>query len=379
MRRSLGLGGYDPVPDVDEAREIAEVRALLPFEALPASVPPCRLPIVLFSDEVDVQRVWYGGRVEGGIVAPPTRTPDVRAENPVVMSPAFLGFAIEPYEKRYLHYKGVGMIFARPNGGRFMQPSIDTMLVCLGLSRLFDGGAEVRRAVDVGSGSGFIGKFIAAKAPGSLNLGVTLVDIDQVAMEYCQSPGFGAPTRGHSGRAVAVDLRGEDAVGLLEADPGFDLIVSNPPYIPTLAEVRGSESRAMSGFWEGIGLVVYLTELVVSGRSPTGTHLVLMVSSLTLKAPRVRRALQDAHDRGFRVRVLVEREIGWKAWYAGPRELDHLLASGQEYAKKHRIAGCDFFVGATPPTCSRTGTDGRDRLLGYHWHYAYVVEIHKPP
>lgn len=47
----------------------------------------------------------------------------------------------------------VGMVFARPAGGRFMQPSIDTILVCRGLVDAL-AGVQVKRLIDVGSGSG---------------------------------------------------------------------------------------------------------------------------------------------------------------------------------------------------------------------------------
>ena len=47
----------------------------------------------------------------------------------------------------------VGMVFARPPGGRFMQPSIDTILVCRGLVDAL-AGIQVKRLIDVGSGSG---------------------------------------------------------------------------------------------------------------------------------------------------------------------------------------------------------------------------------
>ena len=45
------------------------------------------------------------------------------------------------------------MVFARPPGGRFMQPSIDTILVCRGLVDAL-AGIQVKRLIDVGSGSG---------------------------------------------------------------------------------------------------------------------------------------------------------------------------------------------------------------------------------
>ena len=80
-----------------------------------------------------------------------------------LMFEAFKGFVVQPYELRYLHYKKVGIVFARPPGGRFMQPSIDTILVCRGVADALRG-MPVKRLIDVGSGSGCLPlkRFIAA-------------------------------------------------------------------------------------------------------------------------------------------------------------------------------------------------------------------------
>ena len=88
----------------------------------------------------------------------------------------------------------------------------------------------------------------------------------------------------------------------------------------------------------------------------------MMISSLTLKSPAIVNALEAAEKRGCKIRILLEREIasrlswlvsemaivfcagssvlasfilrsgtqGWKAWYAGPSALDHLLANQKE-------------------------------------------------
>merc|ERR1712113_1147330 len=156
-----------------------------------------------------------------------------------------------------------------------------------------------------GSGSGFIGKFAAVHAPGNQNLQVTLIDIDPAAMEYCRSPGFNAPRTGHGGRSVSWELRSEDAVEVLNVEFDFDLFISNPPYVPTRDEVRGGGISQSSGFWEGIGLVVYLIGLVLHRKCSHGVHLIIMVTSLTLKAPQVQAALVAAAESGVRVRQLV--------------------------------------------------------------------------
>eukprot|EP00445_Apocalathium_hangoei_P046350 CAMPEP_0203995292 /NCGR_PEP_ID=MMETSP0360-20130528/11970_1 /ASSEMBLY_ACC=CAM_ASM_000342 /TAXON_ID=268821 /ORGANISM="Scrippsiella Hangoei, Strain SHTV-5" /LENGTH=378 /DNA_ID=CAMNT_0050935969 /DNA_START=57 /DNA_END=1190 /DNA_ORIENTATION=+ len=328
-----------------------------PFEQFAPSMNVRELPIVLFNDDASQQLVWYNGGIKAGIVHCPDDEPDVWSRDAVVMSPAYLGFAIEPYEQRYLHYKGVGIMFSRPHRGKFMQPSIDTMLVCYGLDQLFQSkGCSFGRAIDIGMGSGFIGKFAAAKAPGKGRLAITLVDVDPAAEEYCRSDGFGATVRGAGGREVEWSCQTGDASALLQADSDFDLLISNPPYIPTREEVEEGTSAAPSNFWEGCGLLVHMLELMLEGRYRMGAHLVVMVTSLTLKAKRVQALLAQVAVQGLQVRVLVEREIAWKAWYAGSgRGPTYLLAHGTENDERQRLGSCEYFVGAMRPGDSRKG------------------------
>lgn len=346
------------------------------FEGFPGVQEP-RLPIVLFSDDARQQLVWHRGSVVDGRVVCPLGAPDVWNADPVSMSPAYLGFAVEPSEKRYLHYGGVGILFSRPLGGRFMQPSIDTVLVCLGLEALFgESCSGFSDIVDVGAGSGFIGKFAAMKAPGEGTVRATLVDIDPAAEDYASSPGFGASARSLRGRGIAWRCRTGDGAELLKS-AAFDLVISNPPYIPAPEEAQNEAASQPSGFWEGCGLLVRLLELFLERRD--GAHLVLMLTSLTLKSRRARQLLEEAPQRGLRVRQLLEREIAWKAYYAGRGGCPpYLLASEGEREQRRRIGDCSYFVGCTRPGDSRQGGD-RDRLFGYHWHVAYVLDICAAP
>lgn len=350
------------------------------FVSFPKSVQVPNLPVVYFNDEVEQQLIWEYSQVKDGQVQVTSTTPDIRVKNPVVMSNASQGFVVQPYELRYLHYRKVGLVFARPAGGRFMQPSIDTILVCRGLVDALRDMKPVQRLIDVGSGSGFIGKFAGHYAQGTGSVEVTLVDIDPVASTYYQSRTFNAEAATATGRKIQWKFCAEDAVALLEKDCDFDLIVSNPPYIPTKSEAAGKLSPHSGGFWEGVGLVVFLLDLLAQRAKP-GTKLVLMVSSLTLKAPAVLEALERTVKNGCALKVLLERAIAWKAWYAGPNSLDHLLATKNQRDTPHEVAGCRLFLGATVPGSSRFGTseDGRDLLLGYHWHMAYVLELQKAP
>jgi len=365
----------------------AEAEAIA-FEEFPPDYPTSRLPIVVFADTdqlVGEQRVWHEGMLRGGKVLKSCGDPDVRAVGPVVMSPAFLGFAIEPFEERYLHYRGVGMVFARPRGGQFMQPSIDTILVCGGLGMLFDEGLQVRRAIDVGSGSGFIGKFVARRAPGPLadrgvdsSLEVMLCDVDPKALKFAQRRGFNAQPTGVGERPVSYQFEAGDAAALLAKDAAYDLVVSNPPYVPTREEARegGELLNARKGFWEGTGLLVHLVRLLLDGRLPPGAHLVLALTSLTLKSKGVCAVLEEAPSRGVRVRQLLEREVGYKSWYAGGGNQSHLDATSAEQTQRTRIGECEYFVGLCDEDSPRF--PGPNKRFGYEWHVAYVLDLHRP-
>lgn len=143
-----------------------------------------------------------------------------------------------PFSRGYLHFRGCGLVFARPGGGRFMQPSIDTMLVCRGLVDSLET-STVGRLIDVGSGSGFIGKFAGHHARGSGHVEVTLVDIDPMASSllaafeakkslslfsgYYKQRTFNSTAPTATGRHIEWKFSSEDAVALLQRDCAYDL------------------------------------------------------------------------------------------------------------------------------------------------------------
>jgi release factor glutamine methyltransferase len=120
----------------------------------------------------------------------------------------------------------------------------------------------VRRAVDLGCGSGAAGICIAKRAPGAE---VVLVDINPAAMRAARVNARLAGTDG-------VDVRRSDM--LRDVEGQFDLIVSNPPFMIDTA----ARAYRHGGGPLGAGLSLAVAEQAVERLAPGGS-LVLFTGS----------------------------------------------------------------------------------------------------
>ncbi len=134
---------------------------------------------------------------------------------------------------------------------RALIPRPETEIVVERCLALLDGAAEPR-VLDVGTGSGAIALAIAHEHPGAR---VTGIDVSRDALALARENA--------SRTSVDVELVAHDLFDGFPAGP-WDLVVSNPPYVPS-AEVAGLAPEVAE--WEPVAAIVAdgQTEAVVHG------------------------------------------------------------------------------------------------------------------
>jgi release factor glutamine methyltransferase len=170
-------------------------------------------------------------------------------------------------------------------GPQVLTPRPDTELVVIAaLERLEPG--KSARLLDLGVGSGAILLALLAERPAARGLGV---DISEEALAVARE---NAANLGLAGRAAL--LRGDWTAGL--EDQGFDLVVSNPPYVRTHEiatlepEVRRYEPlAALDGGSDGLDAYRILAPEILRVLNPGGGFVV-----------------EIGHDQGPAVRSLFE-------------------------------------------------------------------------
>ncbi len=118
------------------------------------------------------------------------------------------------------------------------------------------GGPSGPVGVDFGTGSGCIAIALAAKCPTAR---IVAVDVDSAAVELAKT------NAEHNGVAERIEFRLGNRFQTLEGSAQFDLVMSNPPYIPTAEiatlppEVRDYDPhRALDGGDDGLDFYRYL-------------------------------------------------------------------------------------------------------------------------
>ena len=243
------------------------------------------------------------------------------------------------------------------------------------------------RAMDVGAGSGWLAKTLAVLCPSGE---VAAVEINTNAVKFMSN----VESTNLPSNVTPVPA---DAIAVLEDNGAeYDLIVSNPPYVPTLNEtlcdhlsgktVKSSSQPDSSNFFLGTNLPCYLLETQLPRmleRNPDA-RCVLLFSSVSLLSKHLVNVLQDLPRHGIGFDIIAQEEVHLRYWFftrTDPRNF-----SNGEYLWKDcmvPIGGHEFFGGITeePRTQARQRQDPaqvRDRTGGgTGWQVVYVLQFRK--
>jgi SAM-dependent methyltransferase len=216
--------------------------------------------------------------------------------------------------RRTVSFQGTRFPFEQRRYPGVWGPNIDTLWLCRSLKgRSLRG---VKTALEIGCGSGFIGRFILEHAPGVEQM--HLVDINPHAVQ--------------SARDNVVDPRAvvELADGVAYAEGRkFDLVVCNPPYIPRPGSIGDNA-------YEGVDLLAHFITQGKRHLNPGG-RIVTMTSSVAssivdplLARPGVEWSTLASHDVPFKV-LNVLNNPGWMAHLRDGNGLRARLHDGYEW------------------------------------------------
>lgn len=240
-----------------------------------------RSPLESFLKEAGMKKAEAGIIVEG-LPFTETRVYDVKPENFGALSDRIYPFL----QSRRITFKGRSF-YVFPE---VYQPSDDTFLLAEHLDV-----REGERILDVGTGCGLLG-VVAAERAGS----VVAADVNPHALECAK---FNAKLN-HV--AEKVDTVLSDLFAGFNEDAKFDLVVSNPPYLPADERIRSGKwlERAWYGGRSG-------REVIDRFLNSVGEHLakngrVLMVQSTLSNTDE---SLRRFREMGFEADVVAKEEL----------------------------------------------------------------------
>ncbi len=173
----------------------------------------------------------------------------VTFEDPILMTDHYRAGLLDPVmrdtvitllnsNKRIVEYENTKLRFDQDRYSQLWSPSIDTLLFCRALHECDL--KDKKKAIEIGSGSGFISKYIINNSEGLESM--TLIDINPHAKD-CAIDNI------KDERAIFIT---GDALNYLNGNK-YDLIVCNPPYIPRQDSIDDNP-------YEGVNLINYLID-----------------------------------------------------------------------------------------------------------------------
>jgi hypothetical protein len=221
-------------------------------------------------------------------------------------------FSLFSRRPRTVEYDGVSTVDKSYHASVWC-PSIDTVLFAKALKGLFKKRKGFKKAAEIGTGSGFLSKYVLAKNNGIKHFLVN--DLNKYAIQCAMD---------NLSDKRAVFYTG-DGIEKLKSDK-YDLIICNPPYIPRPGSIDDNP-------YEGVGL---LYDLVHNGQSYLSNKGVFVTNISSLcwdiifsKKPRMKMKILDK----MRVPLKVNNVLNNKSWikYLEKRGLKRKLENGYEY------------------------------------------------
>lgn len=205
--------------------------------------------LIKFTNDLRTQEIFAVGREQTSILGKSVSGPDILVHSfadPVLVTDSYrIGlqsptlrdtlFALYTFWPRTIEYDDVSVTWDNNKHIGVWGPSIDTLVIAKGLKKVLTDNPNIKTAIEIGCGSGYLSKYILSKCE-KLEL-MVVNDINPYAIE-CARDNIGD---------IRADFRIGDGLQLL-AENTFDLIVCNPPYIPRPNSVDINP-------YEGIGIL----------------------------------------------------------------------------------------------------------------------------
>ncbi len=219
--------------------------------------------IIKVSDDLKKQEIWANGMelcnimgmdfINGKRITSYTSNEKKHVhtfENPVLMTDNYKISKLKPSlrdtlfslfqsKPRWIEYDGVSTYWDETHK-KVWCPSIDTILFAKTLKEFLKNNKNLKTAVEIGSGSGFLSKYILEKSESIDSL--LAIDFNPNAIKSAMDNIQDSRLNTHCGDALE-KIKGKK----------FDLIVCNPPYVPRKGSIDDNP-------YEGVSLMRYLIQ-----------------------------------------------------------------------------------------------------------------------
>ena len=281
-------------------------------------------------------------------------------------------------DKRLTLYDGVSVVFDQKIYFKVFGPNIDTILFCSALKKLFnDPKKQFASFFEIGIGSGFIAKYIKTKKPDIIGM---MIDIEEQSVAFAkdelkiadkwtttESNGFTIHTSENN-----IQLILGDALLYLSIsnNPKCDLMVCNPPYIPSNNEssnIDPKNSQIKRNFFEGTYLMRYLINNI---KKLSNKSMILIISSTSFQVEHVMVELNKTQN--VKLSILLEKQVPLNVYHTNNDGKVMYIHDDKKWLEFLRIdnkiinvKGCKFFKGIKEPK-------DKDNPFPVH-HIVYVV------